>query len=321
MNLLDRYIAAVKRHLPADSRDDVGAELQGLIEDRIEAEGERRGAPLDDNAVAAMLRDYGHPEKVAASYRPVTALVGSDAYALYRRILSRLLSVWFVVMVAIGVNEMLGHHGGWAIYAVPGFWHGVVDTLLALFFVVTMIFHFWGETLDRIGLGWRWDPARLPAATAAWIAIPKTGVVLAMIGLVSLLGAITADHYAYGDAGVSLSISPPVVALLPALRGLVLLLLALNALHLFQPHWTRLKLYASAAVSLALGVLLAYAAGAHRVLQLAEQGPEATASGNAFLAVWPETVLKIVVAGIVLLLLRSAWRSLRAVRSQGLPAF
>lgn len=319
MNLLDRYIAAVKHHLPEDTREDVGAELQTLLEDRIEAEGAERGAPLDEADVVRLLKAHGHPYKVAYSYLPVTALIDGGTYALYRRTLSRLLSVWFLVVVIVGLHGVFDQRESWAVFAVPGFWHGVVDTLLALFFVITVIFHSWGAALDRTGLGWRWDPAALPAASSVWIGIPKWRTVTAMVLLVSFVGAITADAYAYDAAEASIAIAPAVVDLLPVLRTVALLMLALNAVHLFQSHWTRTKLYVSAALSTAFAGVLAYAAGMHRVLQLAEHDATSPDWHGTFLAVWPETVLKIVVAGVVLMLLRSAWRRLRQARTVGLP--
>ena len=66
MTLLDRYLEAVRRRLPRNQRDDIGAELRDVLLSQIEAEEASRRRPLTDDEVAEMLKRFGRPMSVAA---------------------------------------------------------------------------------------------------------------------------------------------------------------------------------------------------------------------------------------------------------------
>ncbi len=70
MDLVDRYVAAVKRHLPADQRDDITNELTDDILSQIKDKEEELGRPLNESEQEAILRQYGHPYMLATRYRP-----------------------------------------------------------------------------------------------------------------------------------------------------------------------------------------------------------------------------------------------------------
>lgn len=320
MNLIARYVSAVKRYLPAATRDDVGAELQGLLQEQLDAKSDELGRAVTEEEIAALLKRHGHPYKTAAAYSPTMALVGAGTFALYKRTMSRLLSVWFLVIMLLGLYDVFVRDTAWAIYSVPGFWHMVVDVLLALFFIVTIFFHVWGHILEISGLGWRWDPAKLPPTQSVWIKVSKSRLVVWTVVLMSFLGAITSSEHAYQSSGVSFAVAESVVAFVPAIQSIVLLMLVINGINLFQSYWTRVKLYASAFSSFALAILLGISLLLQRVILLSEHGADATELGNSFLAIWPETVLKAVAAISVILLLRAGWRSWRLARTEGLPA-
>ena len=317
MNLLDRYVAAVKRSLPVGIRDDVGRELHGLLEERLEAEREKQNRPLTDEEIGAVLREHGHPYKVAASYHPSKALVGAESFALYKRVMTKTISIWFFFVVLVGLYDIFDHSGPWAIVAVPAFWHTVVDVLLFLFFGITMLFHVYGGALERTGLGWHWRPSKLPAADGFWLGISLSRLIVSTVVIVSLLGLITSNVHEYQEAGASVAVGASVVKLLPVLQVLALSALLLNAINLFQNHWTRVKLYASAVIDVAAALVLSWIVVFFRVLSLFDA--KSGELGNKFLAIWPEFVLKAMLAVAVFLLIRSALRSWRRAQTPELP--
>jgi hypothetical protein len=76
MDLVDRYVYAVKRHLPANQQDDIVNELTDDILSQIKDKEEELGRPLNDAEQEAILKQYGHPYLLATRYRPQQYLIG-----------------------------------------------------------------------------------------------------------------------------------------------------------------------------------------------------------------------------------------------------
>ena len=68
MNTIDRYISEVGRYLPRKSRADIQVEIRSSIEDMLEDQSKKLGKPVDEQMTADVLKEFGHPKKVAASY-------------------------------------------------------------------------------------------------------------------------------------------------------------------------------------------------------------------------------------------------------------
>src|SRR4029450_6122703 len=83
MNLLDRYLDAVRNRLPRNQRDDIVAELRDILLSQIEAEETSRGRRLSDDEIAAILKRFGRPMTVAARYGASNYLLGPALYPAY----------------------------------------------------------------------------------------------------------------------------------------------------------------------------------------------------------------------------------------------
>lgn len=95
MDLIDRYVYEVGRHLPRKSRVDIQAELRSVLNDTLEARVE--GEPEEEDVVA-LLKEFGQPEKVAASYRPESQyLIGPGLFPIFRTVVG----IAFLVMVIV----------------------------------------------------------------------------------------------------------------------------------------------------------------------------------------------------------------------------
>ncbi|MFJ6042145.1 permease prefix domain 1-containing protein [Brachybacterium paraconglomeratum] len=111
--LTERYISATIRSLPAESQEDVRAELAASIADAVEArteQGEDPGA-----AEREVLAGLGDPAVLAAGYadRPLH-LLGPRYYLTWRRLL--ILLLWIVpacAFVGVGLSQaLIGADGG-----------------------------------------------------------------------------------------------------------------------------------------------------------------------------------------------------------------
>src|SRR5215469_14102656 len=70
MELLERYLQAVGKHLPAQNRADTLAELRANLLAEIEEREESAGRPLTDAEAASVLEAHGMPVIVASRYLP-----------------------------------------------------------------------------------------------------------------------------------------------------------------------------------------------------------------------------------------------------------
>ena len=61
LNLLQKYIHAVKQELPLAQREDIGRELQANILDQLDAIQEQTGREASQYDIAAVLEKHGHP--------------------------------------------------------------------------------------------------------------------------------------------------------------------------------------------------------------------------------------------------------------------
>lgn len=69
-DVIETFVTDVMRRVPGKERNDIGLELRGLLDDMLDERATDAGHAADDAMVLAMLRDFGTPAEVAASYRP-----------------------------------------------------------------------------------------------------------------------------------------------------------------------------------------------------------------------------------------------------------
>ncbi|WP_270408386.1 permease prefix domain 1-containing protein [Brachybacterium paraconglomeratum] len=105
--LTERYISATIRSLPAESQEDVRAELAASIADAVEARTEQGEDP--EAAEREVLTGLGDPAVLAAGYadRPLH-LLGPRYYLTWRRLL--ILLLWIVpacALVGVGLSQAL----------------------------------------------------------------------------------------------------------------------------------------------------------------------------------------------------------------------
>ena len=110
MDLLDRYVAAVRRNLPAAKAEDIAAELRDVLLERAEVREAALDRPLDKSEWEALLVEFGHPLVVAARYRDKQSLIGPESYPFYLYSLTlfgaiTLLGVAVMTVVRIVVNS------------------------------------------------------------------------------------------------------------------------------------------------------------------------------------------------------------------------
>src|SRR4030065_883088 len=107
--IIDRYLAAVSDLLPAKLRKDTVTEIRSLIQDSLDDRSKAEGHAPDDEMMAAVLKEFGSPEKIVAPYLPEKYLIGPRLYPTFILVLRIALPLIAVVMLVIswwGVGQV-----------------------------------------------------------------------------------------------------------------------------------------------------------------------------------------------------------------------
>jgi hypothetical protein len=100
MELLDRYLQAVRKHLPWQRQDDIIAELRANLESQLEDKQEELGRPLTPAEAEQWIGSLGSPVQMAGPYQPQQYLIGPAIFPVYLYIL-RLASMWAIVVYVV----------------------------------------------------------------------------------------------------------------------------------------------------------------------------------------------------------------------------
>jgi hypothetical protein len=100
MELLDRYLQVVKKHLPWGRQEDIIAELKANLESQLEDKEAELGRPLTKVEAEAWLKQMGLPIQVAARYLPQRYLIGPAVFPMYWYVL-KLACFWSLIIFTI----------------------------------------------------------------------------------------------------------------------------------------------------------------------------------------------------------------------------
>jgi hypothetical protein len=165
MDLIERYLGAVRWNLPADKADDIVAELRDLIAARIEDREEALGRPLTDAELSTLLREFGHPLSVAGAYHGQRALIGPELFPFYWFVLKVVLAVRLVVAAIEMAGRLIVGHGHFMQLVGQGI-GDTFDALLTSAAFVTLGFAIIERTGMLAGYLDKWQPEELPDLSA-----------------------------------------------------------------------------------------------------------------------------------------------------------
>ncbi|MGH7996270.1 MAG: hypothetical protein ACREFX_07955 [Opitutaceae bacterium] len=190
MELLDRYLEAIRKHLPWRRQDDILAELRANLVSQLEEREAELGRPLTPSESEDWLRDLGSPVQMAARYQSQQYLIGPQFFPIYLAVMRTALLWLGAVYICI-----------WTISALTTA-HAVKPALdiayflpLSLFLTAAVItvgfalteflsLHFPGRFARRAPKGDAWSPAGLlPVPTSAQRAGPPRTRAGAIAGL------------------------------------------------------------------------------------------------------------------------------------------
>ena len=243
MELINRYLQAVRFWLPKKQRDDIIAELSEEIRSQVEERERETGRKLGDPEIAAVLKRLGPPATAANRYLPQRSLIGPAVFPTYLLVLK----IVFVCCLAPQVLLLfrLWHPG--AATSVTSLLAGLGragnstwQSLLFTFGLVTVIFAVIERVAARTTPKNDWDPLRLPPVRDP-LRIPRSSSIFGLVFSVLILawwagslGLLTIFETNGARIGLDLSRGHFV-------PGFVLVMLGyagLSGVNLFLPRWT-----------------------------------------------------------------------------------
>jgi hypothetical protein len=162
MELLNRYLQAVRFWLPKGQQEDLIAELSEDLHSQIEEKETELGRPLEEAEISAILKRCGSPIVVASRFRPQQHLIGPALFPIYAFVLKMVL-LWILVPVFVFIvgPVNLANTGNWGLaisHTLGDLWTGAFMAAG----VITLVFAVIEGTQSHLGLLDKWDPRSLP---------------------------------------------------------------------------------------------------------------------------------------------------------------
>src|SRR3954471_9577146 len=159
MDLIERYLQALKFALPEKQRDDIIKELRDSILSQVEEKEEEVGHPLTEDEQVALLKKLGSPIRLASRYRKQQQMIGTTMFPVYWRVLKAALALVFLVLVIASVATAVA---GKSFMESLGVLFRYPSVALMTFAWITLFFsalEFFGRKMQ---LKNTWDPRKLP---------------------------------------------------------------------------------------------------------------------------------------------------------------
>jgi hypothetical protein len=258
MNLIDKYIAEIGKHLPRRNRTDIEAEIRSTLEDMLD-ERKQASGPADEATILELLKEYGSPREVAATYKTHQYLIGPRMFPTFETVLRIVFAVVSgASLIGLGVSlTKTGLTGPEFLSAIGQWFGGLISGLIAAFGNITLIFAIIERTkaADKFEKEFKeWDPKELKSEPDPdQIDLPDhiATIIFTALGLVvfNLYPNLLAVRYPSGGNWVTLPIlTEAFFRFLPWINILGLLQIVLNGFLLGQKNWIP--------TSRALGILM-----------------------------------------------------------------
>lgn len=169
MNLIDRYVSEVGKHLPlVKGRKDIEKELRSTLEDMLEDRAQKSGRAADEAMEIDLLKEYGSPQEVAATYNPQPYLIGPRMFPFFLmvlKIVTAVISVVLLVLTGVKIATMSPMAGPEFAKVIGGGLFGIVSAVIAAFGNIVLVFaileRFVPAAEFKMDEEKEWDPASL----------------------------------------------------------------------------------------------------------------------------------------------------------------
>ena len=243
MELLDRYLQAVKFWLPNKQKQDIIAELAEDLRSQIEDREAELGRKLNESEIAALLKQRGRPVLVANRFLPQESLIGPVLFPIYLLVLKIVAAFYMVpwILVWIGLTISRAAHSGQSLIASVGsFWTAFWPMAFFMVGGITTVFALLERVQAKSQFLEEWDPRKLPPVRDP-NRIPRASsfveVVANMVFCIWLIGGMwyqTVLHF----SGVTITLAPTWRYFFWGFLLLGVGNTVASAVNLVRPYWT-----------------------------------------------------------------------------------
>ncbi|HKW18852.1 MAG TPA: hypothetical protein VJO35_15190 [Terriglobales bacterium] len=323
MELLEKYLQAVKFWLPSAQQNDIIAELRDDIRSEVEERENSLGRSLNENEWEFLLKQRGRPLLVAEKYLPQRSLIGPVLFPAYWFVLRLALLCYFLPWIAVWMGLVLfspeyrAHHLGL----------GAIKDISFLFFnipfvfaVVTIVFATLEQVKDKRWLTQDWSPRKLPRVRdTKRIPRANSGAELILntifgIWWLKILWTLTV----FESGGIKLTLPPIWHKFFWAFLLLLVVNTSLSALNFIRPYWTRERHGLKAAANLLSAIVLIFIV--KNFAPMFASGPVIVLQGKVVSLPWMFTFGLTIGFGIgaivcVILTFVEVWKALKSDRA------
>lgn len=167
MDLIDRYLTAVRRQLPRDNADDIVAELGDSLRSEAEDHERASGHLITEAELAALLKKRGHPWLLASRYQPKQYLIGPALFPFYLQAL-QIVVFWVVLPIVLfqgtfsAIFAADANASTWVREIISALFTKGWNAAIFAVGIVTIVFAILDHEKVRITLFDKWNPATLP---------------------------------------------------------------------------------------------------------------------------------------------------------------
>ena len=250
MDLLDRYLQAVRFFLPRGQQDDIIRELQENLVSQMEDREEELGRPLTNEERADILRRHGHPMLVAGRYRSKQVLIGPAFFPIYIFALKLGVGAALVVTIVLGAIDALIH--GDVVRHIVGSFLAFPGRALMVFAWTTLSFAAVDWVQSRITVCQSWDPNHLPKLARRENQLSRFDALCECLASTAALTWLLLiprwPALALGPAAAMVMLAPIWSTVYPAVIVMMLGTIALSLVNFLRPIWTPARSYARIAL-------------------------------------------------------------------------
>ena len=324
MDLLNRYLQAVKFWLPKKQKEDIIAELSEDICSQIEDREAELGRKLSESEVAAILKQRGRPVLVANRFLPQEHLIGPVLFPIYLFVLNIVAAFymvpWILVWIGIAISRA-AHSGHSLIQAAGSFWTAFWPMAFFMIGSITTVFAILERVQTKSRFLENWDPLKLPPVRDPNRIPLFNSIVEVVANLVVCIWLIGGMWYQ-----TVLHFSGVTITLAPVWRyffwGFVLIALAntaASAMNVFHPYWTVARAGIRLTSDLFGSALFCWLMKAYILVAISVPNvpPAKTAQITNAINWWSAKMFPFAIAACVLIVLGDAYRIFRVRANAG----
>jgi len=278
MQLLERYLQAVKFWLPKDQKEDIIAELSEDIRSQIDDKEAALGHKLNEFELESILKQRGRPILVANRYLPQEHLIGPVLFPIYRLVVKIVLLCylvpWIVTWLALLIfnsgytAKFVGH--SW-VEAFGYLWASLWSTAFLAAGIVTLIFAILERVQRKSHFLEEWNPRKLPP-------VNNPNVISRFNSIVELAAnfffcvwwtAHMSSNLILNEVNLRISLAPVWRYFFWGFLLVAFVNIGLAAVNLVRPYWTASRATARLLSDIAGSVLFCWLLKANLLVEIA----------------------------------------------------